>query len=119
MRDPALAMAMRGLPDCAGAYSTARCTMSDAFVSIHDFRKKLEEYLLYAEQPVVITRRQMPVAFFIPAKIWYGRGNEESFRKFVSVTLDAAGVSEQDVDDSIEKYVRSSADSIKKRLQHL
>lgn len=93
--------------------------MSDAFVSIHDFRKKLEEYLLYAEQPVVITRRQMPVGFFIPAKLWYGRGNEETFRKLVSVTLDAAGVSEQEVDESIDKLVRSSADNIKKRLEHL
>ena len=93
--------------------------MSDAFVSIHDFRKKLEEYLLYAEQPVVITRRQMPVGFFIPAKLWYGRGNEEAFRKLVSVTLDAAGVSEQEVDESIDKLVRSSADNIKKRLEHL
>jgi len=93
--------------------------MSDAFVSIHDFRKKLEEYLLYADQPVVITRRQMPVGFFIPAKLWYGRGDEENFRKLVSVTLDAAGVSEQEVDESIDKLVRSSADNIKKRIEHL
>lgn len=93
--------------------------MSDSFVSVHDFRKRLEEYLLYAEQPVVITRRQMPVGFFIPARIWYGKENEESFRKLVSATLDAAGVSEQDVDESIEKFVRSSADSIKRRLGNL
>jgi prevent-host-death family protein len=93
--------------------------MSDAFVSIHDFRKKLEEYLLYADQPVVITRRQMPVGFFIPAKLWYGRGDEEKFRKLVSVTLDAAGVSEEEVDESIDKLVRSSAENIKKRIEHL
>lgn len=92
--------------------------MSGSFVSVHDFRKKLEEYLLYAEQPVVITRRQMPVGYFIPAKIWYGKENVENFRKLVSATLEAAGYSEQDVDDSIEEFVRDSTDTIKRRLGH-
>jgi len=92
--------------------------MNGSFVSIHDFRKKLEEYLLYAEQPVVITRRQMPVGFFIPAKLWYGKENAEDFRKLVSATLDAAGFSEQDVDESIEEFVRASTETIRKRLGH-
>jgi prevent-host-death family protein len=92
--------------------------VSEPFVNIHDFRKKLEEYLLYAEQPVVITRRQMPVGYFIPAKVWYGRGNAEQLRRLVSVTLEAAGYSEQDVDESIEEFIQVSAENIRKRLEH-
>lgn len=92
--------------------------MSGAFVNIHDFRKKLEEYLLYAEQPVVITRRQMPVGYFIPAKVWFGKEHEENFKKLVAAALDASGFSEQDVDDSIEEFIRDSTDSIRKRLRH-
>lgn len=92
--------------------------MNGPFVNIHDFRKKLEEYLLYAEQPIVITRRQMPVGYFIPAKVWYGKDSEEHFKKLVSAALDAAGFSEQDVDDSIEEFIRDSTQTIRKRLRH-
>lgn len=35
--------------------------MSDPFVNINDFRKNLEEYLLYADHPVVITRDRKSV----------------------------------------------------------
>ena len=35
--------------------------MSGAFVNINDSRMKREEYLLYAEQPAVVTRRSQDV----------------------------------------------------------
>lgn len=92
--------------------------MNEPFVNINDFRKKLEEYLLYADHPVVITRRRMPVGYFIPAKVWYGRGDTENLHRLVTVTLEAAGYSEKDVDESIEEFIQVSAESIRKRLEH-
>jgi len=88
------------------------------FVNIHDFRKKLEEYLLYAEHPIVITRRQMPIGYFIPAKVWYLKDDSDEYKNLMSALLDASGFSEQDVEDSIEAFIQNGAGNLRKKLRH-
>ncbi|WP_407352059.1 hypothetical protein [Luteimonas sp. R10] len=94
--------------------------MSESFVTVYEFRKKLEQYLLHSERPMVISHRGMPMGYFIPARIWHDRETVAIFNELVAATLEMSGYGEQDVKDAIESFAHANADAVRERLlRHL
>lgn len=90
--------------------------MSEAFVTVHDFRRKLEQYLIHADRPLVISHRGMPMGYFIPARVWHERGKVETFRRTLSAILEMSGYEERDLRRSIEDFAGANAGAIRERL---
>lgn len=86
--------------------------MKNCVVTLNRFRHKIAEYLLYADRPVVITRNQVPVGYFIPAKLWLQKESSESMRDATQRTLVAAGFTESDVAETIDEHARVRSKAI-------
>ncbi|WP_024889656.1 hypothetical protein [Luteimonas huabeiensis] len=91
--------------------------MSEAFVTVNEFRRKLEQYLLHAEHPLVISHRGMPMGYFLPARIWHERGKVEMFRKSLATMFDMSGCGEAEVERAIERFAAANAGVLRERLQ--
>jgi len=94
--------------------------MSDAFVSVYEFRKRLEQHMLHARQPMVVSHGGMPIGYFIPAKVWHDRATVEVFNELISAILEMSGYDEADVKEAIESYTSANAEITRERmLRHL
>lgn len=91
--------------------------MNEAFISVNEFRKRLEQHMLHAKNPMVISHLGMPMGYFIPARIWHDRATIEVFNELVQAVLEMSGYDEQDVKEAIESFTSANADVIRERMQ--
>jgi PHD/YefM family antitoxin component YafN of YafNO toxin-antitoxin module len=69
-------------------------------VGIREFRDKLSTYLLTSETPLAITRNGDTIGYFIPARRKRSEEERAAFKEASArwqETLDAAGISEEEV----------------------
>lgn len=90
--------------------------MNESFVTVNEFRRKLEQYLLHAEHPLVISHRGMPMGYFLPARVWHERQKVDLFRKSLSTVFEMSGVGEAEVERAIEDFAAANAGVLRERL---
>ncbi|MEQ4576131.1 MAG: hypothetical protein ABN502_14505 [Gammaproteobacteria bacterium] len=71
-------------------------------ISLRRLASKLGEILMSGDRPMVVTRDGIPVAFFIPARVWKAQEDSELSRQLVQLVLDRAGLPREEVQKSIE-----------------
>lgn len=72
-------------------------------MTLGELRKQLNEYLIEHDHPVMVIRNNVPLGFFIPAKIWKTQDVSAYSQDIVEVVLTGSSQTHSDVQACIDE----------------